>query len=65
MNFTFSSTKPNAYDTRRIAKGKLLQIENGNELAVNVGGTVSISSTDNQPYDTPVVTVQKILQQIG
>lgn len=61
----YSSTKPSAFDTRRIAAEKWLQIKNGNGKPVVESHTIVFSSVSDESFDTPAITLGKILQTLN
>ena len=61
---TFSSTLPNAFDSRKIAEAKWLQCLNGDSRAVVKDGTISLPQDDDS-YDTPLLTLEKIVQSLN
>lgn len=62
----FSSTRPDAFDTKKIAYAKWNQIVNGDKKAVLVpNSTIGFSQTYNEAYDTKVITVEKRLQTLN
>ena len=61
---TFSSTMPNAYDTRKIAEAKIQQIGNGGGTPVVLDGTIHLPR-GNDSFDCQLATLEKILQAVN
>ena len=65
MALTFSSTEPSAFDTKKIAQAKWNQIKSVGASPVVTQDFIAYSTTANEPFDTPVITLEKILQKLN